>query len=65
MKKYLRLPENKERGILVGDRVEKEVRALMVILEDLSKDTGLKMNIDAIKEGYRQSGCGVEKGKRY
>jgi hypothetical protein len=37
-------------GIIVGDRVEKEINALVAILENLSNKSGLRINIDALKD---------------
>ena len=48
-------------GMIVGERVEKEINAFGVMLEDLSKNTGLKINIDALKDIIDK--VGVEKEK--
>jgi hypothetical protein len=37
-------------GMIVGDSVEKEVNSLMVMLEDLSKSTSLRISIDDLKK---------------
>jgi hypothetical protein len=47
--------------MMVGDRVEKEINALVVMLEDLSKNTGLKINIDALKDTIDKVGTEQEK----
>jgi len=48
-------------GMMVGDRVEKEINALVVMLEDLSKNTGLRINIDALKDTIDKVGAEQEK----
>jgi hypothetical protein len=48
-------------GMMVGDRVVQEIDVLRVMLGDLSKNTGLKINIDAVKETIDK--VGVEQKK--
>jgi len=48
-------------GLMVGDKVEKEIDALAVMLEDLSKDTGLKINMKALKYTIVKMGAKQEK----
>ena len=46
---------------MVGDRAEKEINTLVVMLEDLSKKSGLKINIDALKDTIDKVGVEQEK----
>ena len=48
-------------GVMVGDRAEKEINALVVMLGDLSKKSGLKINISALKDTIDKLGVEQEK----
>jgi len=48
-------------GVIVGDRVEKETNSLMVMLEDLSMNTYLEININALKDSIDKMGADQEK----
>jgi hypothetical protein len=48
-------------GMMVGDRVEKEVNELVVMLKELSKNTNLNINIDALKDTIDKKGVDQEK----
>jgi len=48
-------------GIMVGDRAEKEINTLVVMLGDLSKKSGLKINISALKDTIDKVGVEQEK----
>ena len=37
-------------GMIVGDRIEKEINTFVAMLENLSKKSGLRINIDALKD---------------
>ena len=36
--------------MIVGDRIEKEINTFVAMLENLSKKSGLRINIDALKD---------------
>jgi hypothetical protein len=48
-------------GMMVGDIVEKEVNELVVMLKELSKNTNLNINIDALKDTIDKKGVDQEK----
>ena len=48
-------------GLMVEDRVEKEIDTFVVMLEDLSKNTGLKIDTDALKDTLDKVGVEQEK----
>jgi hypothetical protein len=49
-------------GTIVGDKeIGKERNALVMMLDDLSKGTGLKINVEAIKDIINK--LGMEKGE--
>ena len=48
-------------GLMVGDNVEKEINALVASLESLSKNAGLKFNVNALKENVDKRGTKQQK----
>jgi hypothetical protein len=49
-------------GTIVGDEeIGKESNELVMMLDDLSKGTGLKINVDAIKDVINKLGVAQEK----
>jgi hypothetical protein len=48
-------------GMMVGDKVEKEIIALVESLEGLSKNTGLELNIGALKDIVNKVGAEQQK----